>query len=87
MSRSISENSKENNYNYLAKQFSSFDATLSESINTYQQFDYSYYYKFFTQELETFSCIAFLSDGRKIIKPNKINMLPYFLKEEKNEKK
>lgn len=86
ISKSISENSKENNYNYLAKQFSSFDSTLSESINTYLQFDYSYDYNFFTQNLETFSCLSFLSDGNRIIKPDKINMLPYFLKEEKNEK-
>ena len=77
-SRTISENSKENNYNYLLKRFSSIDSNLSESINTYYQFDYSFDYNFFTQELETFSCLAFLSTGTKIIKPQKINMLPYF---------
>ncbi len=77
-SRSISENSKENNYNYLMKNFSSLDSTLSESINTYSQFDFSYDYNFFTQSLETFSCLAFLSDGNKIIKPDKIKMMPYF---------
>ena len=77
-SRTISENSKENNYNYLLKRFSSIDSNLSESINTYLQFDYSFDYNFFTQKLETFSCLAFLSTGTKIIKPQKINMLPYF---------
>ena len=77
-SRTISENSKENNYNYLLKRFSSIDSNLSESINTYFQFDYSFDYNFFTQELETFTCLAFLSTGTKIIKPQKINMLPYF---------
>lgn len=77
-SRTISENSKENNYNYLIKRFSSIDSNLSESINTYFQFDYSFDYNFFTQELETFTCLAFLSTGTKIIKPQKINMLPYF---------
>ena len=77
-SRTISENSKENNYNYLLKRFSSIDSNLSESINTYYQFDYSFDYNFFTQELETFTCLAFLSTGTKIIKPQKINMLPYF---------
>ena len=77
-SRTISESSKESNYNYLLKRFSSIDSNLSESINTYYQFDYSFDYNFFTQELETFSCLAFLSTGTKIIKPQKINMLPYF---------
>ena len=77
-SRTISENSKESNYNYLIKRFSSIDSNLSESINTYFQFDYSYDYNFFTQELETFTSLAFLSNGNKIIKPQKINMIPYF---------
>ena len=77
-SRTISENSKESNYNYLIKRFSSIDSNLSESINTYFQFDYSYDYNFFTQELETFTSLAFLSNGNKIIKPQKVNMIPYF---------
>ena len=85
-SRTISENSKESNYNYLVKRFSSIDSNLSESINTYFQFDYSYDYNFFTQELETFTCLSFLSDGNKIIKPQKINMIPYFIKEDFYEK-
>ena len=78
LSRTISENSKESNYNYLIKRFSSVDSNLSESINTYFQFDYSYDYNFFTQELETFTCLAFLSNGNKILKPQKLDMLPYF---------
>ena len=77
-SRTISENSKESNYNYLIKRFSSIDSNLSESINTYFQFDYSFDYNFFTQELETFTSLAFLSTGNKIIKPQKVNMIPYF---------
>ena len=75
-SRTISENSKESNYNYLIKRFSSIDSNLSES--TYFQFDYSFDYNFFTQELETFTSLAFLSTGNKIIKPQKVNMIPYF---------
>lgn len=85
MSRSISENSKESNYNYLVKNFSSIDSSLSESINTYSQLEYSYDYNYFTQELETFSCLSFLSDSKKIIKPQKLKMLPYFMKEDYNE--
>lgn len=78
ISKTLSENSKESNYNYLLKNFTSLDSNLSESINTYTQFDYSYDYNFFTQELQTFSCLSFLSDGEKIIKPQKLKMLPYF---------
>ena len=84
LSKTISENSKESNYNYLVKKFTSVDSNLSESINTYSQFDYTYDYNFFTQELETFSCLAFLSDGNKIIKPCKLQMIPYFKKEVQN---
>ena len=78
ISRTLSENSKESNYNYLLKDFSSLDSNLSESINTYTQFDYTYDYNFFTQKLQTFTCLSFLSDGEKIIKPQKLQMLPYF---------
>lgn len=85
ISKTISENSKESNYNYMVQRFSSIDSNLSESINSYLQFDYCYDYNFFTQNLETFSCLAFLSDGLKILKPQKIKMLPYFLKEEYND--
>ena len=34
--------------------------------------------RFFTQELETFSCLAFLSNGTTTIPPQKIDMYPYF---------
>ena len=77
-SKSYSENSKESFYNYFAKNFVSVDSNLSESVNSYTQFDYEYDYKFFTQELSTFKCLAFLSDGDKILKPKKLNMIPYF---------
>lgn len=87
LSKTISENSKESNYNYLVKSFTSIDSNLSESINTYLQFDYTYDYNFFTQKLETFSCLAFLSDGNKIIKPCKLTMIPYFKEVENNVQK
>jgi hypothetical protein len=53
-------------------------SNVSESISTYIHSDYIYDTNFFTQKLETFSCLAFLSDGYKIIKPSKIKMMPYF---------
>lgn len=78
--KSISENAKETNFNYLTNKFYSTDSNLSESISTVTHFDYIYDTKFFTQDLESFSCLAFLSDGSKILTPKKINLIPYFMK-------
>lgn len=77
-SKSISENSKETNFNYITHKFSSFDSNLSESLNTYSQFDFIYDTNFFTQSLECFSAIAFLSTGSIILPPQKLSMIPYF---------
>ena len=77
-SQTISENSKLSTYNYLLNKFNSQDSNISESINTYSQFDFKYDTNFFTQELEVFTCLGFLSDGNKILKPQKLKMLPYF---------
>ena len=77
-SKSVSENSKESNYNYFTKRFISQNSNISESINSYTQFDYKYDYKFFTQDLSTFNCLAFISDGEKILTPEKIHTIPYF---------
>ena len=77
-STTISENSKENNYNYFSNRFTSLNSNLSESINSYYQNDYVFDYNEFTQKLNTFECIAFLSNGSNIIKPQKIFMQPYF---------
>ena len=32
---------------------------------------------FFTQKLENFTCLSFLSDGNKILTPQKIKLFPY----------
>lgn len=77
-SKSISENAKETNYSYFTNSFISGNSSISESINTYFQNDYIYDTKFFTQNLENFSCLSFLSDGNKIISPQKIKLKPHF---------
>lgn len=77
-SKSISENAKKTNYNYIFNKLKSKDSSISESINTYTQLDYIYNTNFFTQELETFSCLAFLSTGNSILKPCKIKLEPQF---------
>ena len=77
-SKNISENSKETLYSRITNSMSSLDSTISESFNLYTQNDYIYDTNFFTQKLQTFTALAFLSDGNKIIKPKKLNMFPYF---------
>lgn len=80
VSKSISENAKETHYSYFTKSLNSKDSNLSESISEYVQNDYIYDTNFFTMELETFSCLSFLSDGYKILKPMKLKLIPYFFK-------
>ena len=80
ISKSISENAKETHYSYFTKSLNSKDSNLSESINEYVQSDYIYDTNFFTTGLETFSCLSFLSDGYKILKPMKLKLIPYFRK-------
>lgn len=79
-SRSISENGKETTFNYLTKKFQSFDSNISESINTYTQLDFIYDTNFFTQTLQCFHCLCFLSTGSNILSPQELKMIPYFKK-------
>ena len=80
-SKNISENAKETKYSYITKKFNSRDASLSESLNVYTQNEFVYETNFFTQDLETFKALAFLSDGSRILKPRKLEMFPYFKEE------
>ena len=82
-STSISENAKETNYDYFTQTWKSKDSNLSESLTTFVQPDFVYDTHFFTQTLETFSCLAFLSDGNKILKPCKLEMLPFFKRKDR----
>ena len=80
ISKSFSENAKETNFNYFTGSLLSKNSSISESHSDSISFDFVYDTNFFTQELETFSCLSFLSDGRKILPPTKIKTIPYFLK-------
>lgn len=84
ISKNISENAKETKYNYFTHCLNSKNSTISESINSYFQHDYIFDTNFFTQDLETFSCLSFLSDGQKILHPEKIYLEPFFKKGEKS---
>ncbi len=77
-SKSISESAKQTNFSYLTNTLNSQDSNISETFSTYLQNDYVYETNFFTQNLETFSALTFLSDGNKIYPPEKLQMLPYF---------
>ena len=77
-SKTYSENSKESIYSCISKDFFSVNSSLSESINSYSQSDFIYDYNFFTQHLDAFTCVCFLSDGNRILKPCQLKMLPYF---------
>ena len=80
ISKSISENAKETKYSYINKTFKSKDSNISESISSSYEKDFKYDIHFFTQELKTFFALVFLSDGDKIIKPQKLKLEPYFRK-------
>lgn len=80
ISTTISENAKETKINLLTNTLISNGSNISESYNKYTQNDYIYDTSYFSQELETFKCLAFLSDGFKILKPLELKMIPYFEK-------
>ena len=78
VSSTISENAKETYFNYITNSLNSQNSSITESYNTYVQSDYIFDTNFFTQGLETFTCLAFLSNGSTILKPSKLQMFPYF---------
>ena len=78
ISKTISESAKETNFNYITNTLNSMNSNISESYNSYYQNEYIYDTNFFTRNLETFTALTFLSTGDEILKPCKIEMLPYF---------
>lgn len=77
-SKSISESAKETTFSYITNSLNSQNSNISETFSTYTQNDFIYDLNFFTQNLETFTALTFLSDGNKILTPRKLNMFPYF---------
>ena len=77
-SKSISESAKETKFSYITNSLNSENSNISETFSTYMQNDYIFDTNFFTQELQTFTALTFLSDGSKIYTPCKLNMIPYF---------
>ena len=90
VSKTMSESSKETNYNYILKKFISQNSNLSESINKYTVLEEKYDLKEFSYNLKTFEAIVLLSNGcnkcsRSIENENnsviKLKTIPHFLKE------
>lgn len=80
-SKSISENAKQTRFSYITNTLNSENSSISETFSSYLQNDYIFETNYFTQSLETFSALAFLSDGNKIYPPQKLQMLSYFRKD------
>lgn len=78
ISKSVSENAKETVYNYFTNSLNSKNSSITESINSVIQHDFIYDTNYFTQNLDTFNCVAFLSTGSSILPPQKIELIPYF---------
>ncbi len=78
ISKSISESAKQTHFSYITNTLNSEDSNISETFSTYLQNDYIFDTNYFTQNLETFYALTFLSDGNKINPPEKLKMLPYF---------
>ena len=78
VSSTISENARETYFSYITNSLNSRNSNITESYNTYTQNDFIFDTNFFTQNLEIFSCLSFLSDGEKILTPQKLKMYPFF---------
>ena len=81
ISTTISENARETKLNLITNRLMSSNSNLSESYNKYTQTDYIFDTNYFSQKLETFKSLAFISDGTKILKPLELQMIPYYEKE------
>ncbi len=86
ISKTISENAKETKLNLSINSLISSNSSISESINKYTQKDYIYDTSFFSQKLDTFNCLGFISDGNHIFHPQVIKAIPYFKNLMKGEK-
>ena len=78
VSTNISENARETKYLPFSNSFRSKDSSISESINKSTEKEFVFDTNFFTQNLETFCAVTFISDGDKILEPKKTELIPYF---------
>lgn len=81
ISKNVSENAQETNYNYLLNIMRSKKSNISQSRSTYTCTDYVFDIKDFSLNLKTFQAICYLSSGNNMLLPMKLNLHPYFEKE------
>lgn len=82
ISTTISESAKETDYNLFTNKLISRNSNISESYSKHTESDYIFDSKFFSQDLKTFTALAFISNGFDIEKPQKLKMIPYFKRKE-----
>ncbi|MEM1724164.1 MAG: type IV secretion system DNA-binding domain-containing protein [Thermoplasmata archaeon] len=78
VSRSISENANDVKKNRLLGSLVADKSSISESINISKIKEFTFDEKLFTQILEVFTGVCFLSDGSRVMEPTVIHLLPYF---------
>ena len=76
--KSISESSGDVKKSRILGALVSDKASISETINISTSREYVFDEKLFTQKLDVFTGICFLSDGTKIIEPTVVHLQPYF---------
>ena len=78
VSRSISENANDVKKNRLLGSLVADKSSISESINISRIKEFTFDEKLFTQELNVFTGVCFLSDGLRIMEPSVVHLVPYF---------
>lgn len=78
ISKGFSESAKETVFSYFTNSLNSKNSSVSETFSTYMQSDFIYDTNFFTQSLQNFHALTFLSNGYNIISPQELHLFPYF---------
>jgi hypothetical protein len=78
ITKSISESSGDVTKSRILGTLVSDKSSISESVNVNTVKEFTFEETLFTQQLDVFTGIAFLSDGAKIIEPSVVHLQPYF---------
>jgi hypothetical protein len=78
VTKSISENSGDIRRSRILGSFVSDKSSISESVNINSVKEFIFEEMLFTQQLDIFTGVCFLSDGAKILEPTVVHLQPYF---------
>jgi type IV secretory pathway TraG/TraD family ATPase VirD4 len=78
ITKSISESSGDVTKSRILGTLVSDKSSISESVNVNTVKEFVFDETLFTQHLDVFTGVAFLSDGAKIIEPSVVHLQPYF---------